>query len=934
MGERTGQSISLVSQTKGPQAGQARPYLYIDLRFLLVPGVYLLLFLPPFLKGLFFAPDLLPAHMFTAVLFALHWLNRLNRRALDLSLEPMDWAAFLLPLAYLLSFFVAVDRRAALGEFLKYLNYFLIYWLVQDLVQEGGQQLLKAKASRPSSSSLRDSPSSLALPARGVSGSGPKEPTGSRAAKIFPAITAVQLPSVRRVLQVIFLSAFGVAAIGLAAAAGYIKFPGAFESGRIMSTLQYPNALAAFIMVASLIGLALWAEARGFLWPALYATGLYLFLLTILGTLSRGGWIIFPLAFLLWLVALPTGYFWRSLYNLLATGGVAILIGRAFLPRVTAGQGAGAGKWLLLGLVLAVGVELLYRFLRWVVEEHLENPLYRNVFVGSLILYAVLLASLYAFYLGSATPSLADEFFPARVVDRAETIGTYDTSFEGRLIYTLDALRLVRRHPLLGTGGGGWNALYHQYQSLLYWTTEIHNHFAQVLVETGLLGLGLYLWLWGAFFQRLYRLWRQWGPGRRRRGLGFPGDGLAAYWSLLWGAAVAAVALGVHSAFDFDLSLPALSFILWALFGLVRAQPLPARLTPGSQVAAATDLAGSAGNFSGGADLNAEGKLRGKTHPDSAPSWPVSWSRLSVSWRRLCASWSRHSVSGSRLSARQYLFRLLAAVLLPALVSIALFYPAYRLNRAGLAGAAGAQALQSRDAAAAERYLAQAHQLDPYTSTYLADLAQLYTAAGRQTGEEKYLQQGNALAHLAARVQPYNLTVQQFLVNLYLVQGKMEDMVAQAEWVSRLLPLDLRAYEGLARTYLLAAETAISQHHQEISGEYLKKILGLPEQIQANFVYLRRQHFFRDAYRPPVITGPLRLTLGQASVLLGDPRGALTHLQEAARTAEVRPQALLWQALAWEQLGEKKKADNLRQEALKIKPELMDEYKRIRPLLP
>ena len=41
-----------------------------------------------------------------------------------------------------------------------------------------------------------------------------------------------------------------------------------------------------------------------------------------------------------------------------------------------------------------------------------------------------------------------------------------------------------------------WDALYHRYQVTLYWFTEVHNHFAQVLVETGYPGFIAFTAFW------------------------------------------------------------------------------------------------------------------------------------------------------------------------------------------------------------------------------------------------------------------------------------------------------------------------------------------------------------------------------------------------------------------------------------------------------
>jgi O-antigen ligase len=49
------------------------------------------------------------------------------------------------------------------------------------------------------------------------------------------------------------------------------------------------------------------------------------------------------------------------------------------------------------------------------------------------------------------------------------------------------AVEIVKDHPIIGAGAGGWEALYRQYQNYSYWTTETHSHFLQVWVETGTL---------------------------------------------------------------------------------------------------------------------------------------------------------------------------------------------------------------------------------------------------------------------------------------------------------------------------------------------------------------------------------------------------------------------------------------------------------------
>ncbi|MGI6423707.1 MAG: O-antigen ligase family protein [Tepidanaerobacteraceae bacterium] len=57
-------------------------------------------------------------------------------------------------------------------------------------------------------------------------------------------------------------------------------------------------------------------------------------------------------------------------------------------------------------------------------------------------------------------------------------------------------MKIIKEYPILGTGGGGWKAIYQAYQSYRYFTTEVHSFFLQLWVETGTVGLLALLALW------------------------------------------------------------------------------------------------------------------------------------------------------------------------------------------------------------------------------------------------------------------------------------------------------------------------------------------------------------------------------------------------------------------------------------------------------
>jgi O-antigen ligase len=130
-----------------------------------------------------------------------------------------------------------------------------------------------------------------------------------------------------------------------------------------------------------------------------------------------------------------------------------------------------------------------------------------------------------------------------------------------RLNITKDCLRMFFHRPMLGWGLGTFPTVYPTYRTFYtnLFVNEAHNDYAQLLVETGLLGFGLMLWF-------LVRLYQHGLPTSRR-------------WELRWDGAVSLAALlgctGIlfHSFVDFNLQIPANAALFYVLCGLA-ASPL------------------------------------------------------------------------------------------------------------------------------------------------------------------------------------------------------------------------------------------------------------------------------------------------------------------------------------------------------------------------
>jgi len=150
----------------------------------------------------------------------------------------------------------------------------------------------------------------------------------------------------------------------------------------------------------------------------------------------------------------------------------------------------------------------------------------------------------------AAVAALAD-VSPEQWLKRMEDVNLETSSAAQRLQYFRDSLKLVGRRPVLGWGGGGWGALYGSCQPYYYVASETHNHYLQLAVETGLLGLAAFLALWVIFFLAVAAA-RRAAPEADR--------------PLVAGLGGAGVSFAIHSGLDFNLSYMGVFLLLWTLW--------------------------------------------------------------------------------------------------------------------------------------------------------------------------------------------------------------------------------------------------------------------------------------------------------------------------------------------------------------------------------
>jgi O-antigen ligase len=296
---------------------------------------------------------------------------------------------------------------------------------------------------------------------------------------------------------------------------------------RASSTLTYPNATAAVLVMVTLVVLALLTERGRSLPLALAATGL---LVGAGATLSRAGFIALVAGCVV-LVALagPRTVARASIGPML---GAAVALG-GLVPSMATDGGTSpvwAVTWLIAGLTIGGGLACV-------------GPRGAAALVCGACLCGVLAVV---------------AFGPDRLAGAADHIAAVRLTFASpdRLDATRAALHAVTDRPLTGGGPGRVEWRWEDANGAGTTVRYVHDEYVQLTAELGLVGAALLAAAALTLARGLWKL-RDVGPSRP-----------------LWAGVVAGIcAFAVHSAFDFVWHIPAIPLVAAALAGLVLPRP-------------------------------------------------------------------------------------------------------------------------------------------------------------------------------------------------------------------------------------------------------------------------------------------------------------------------------------------------------------------------
>lgn len=384
--------------------------------------------------------------------------------------------------------------------------------------------------------------------------------------------------SVHFIQQALYVAGYGVVFFGLFNMLGLIYEPDAiwFTSGdyRLSSVFQYSNTYAGYLLAIFLCAAFGSMNARRTYEALFHAVMLVPILLSFMLTYSRGALVILPPLVLIVLLFMrldrQISYLVTLLVSAVATVSILgfiteryIKIAAIVLPQSNGTPANTIPLWdplalhssLILIAASGVTAAIVYAIRSrrtWLADRTSKwNGRMSTPFIVPAILTITGILGAIVLLL----TNIASSILPQSIAGRLENINFQQHSVLERMTFYKDAMRVVADYPLLGSGGGGWSALYEQYQNNPYVSRQAHSYFIQTLVEVGWVGfLALTALIISVLYFYLRNYWRQ-------------RDEQPAHFMSF----ILLISLLAHSLIDFDMSFTYLGTIVFFTLGLLLA---------------------------------------------------------------------------------------------------------------------------------------------------------------------------------------------------------------------------------------------------------------------------------------------------------------------------------------------------------------------------
>lgn len=349
----------------------------------------------------------------------------------------------------------------------------------------------------------------------------------------------------------VIITGFINAVIGVEAITGSYKFLNdTLNDRRVGGTFQYANTAAIYFAVIIIFSLTLMYALDKPVFRILLTAANNIVLLAMLLTKSRGGYIVGFLAIIAFMLIQAKGYRLKTCGSFICAAIPALLLVQKISNLTASVDSLSLNKLLLISivgtLILSAAYEGLMIFIFNVKKKiFLPEPLRRVI---PYITAVIIVITVFLFR------NQIVGLIPQSIIERFASISLNEHNIYIRLTFDKDALKLISKNWLLGTGGGSWQILYYNVQEFYYISRAVHNHFLEVFVESGIPGFTAFTAI--VVMTIIYMISALAKTKESRQKI------------YLVGFLTAFSALIVHSTFDFDLSYVSLGSLFWVIVAM------------------------------------------------------------------------------------------------------------------------------------------------------------------------------------------------------------------------------------------------------------------------------------------------------------------------------------------------------------------------------
>lgn len=335
----------------------------------------------------------------------------------------------------------------------------------------------------------------------------------------------------------ILFSIFLVALTGMMTMAGMLENKGITLYNRLYGVYQYPNTTGAVLGCGLLITFGLLLQETNFKWKTFYQMVLATIFPAFIFTMSLGSFLVFGIIALIYFIISSYRDKLALLLNTIATAISSSLLLMDYFKNALKGP-----FWLYYAAALIVGI-LLQMLLHRISSKYMDEKYKRRINAATAVIICIAAAAVLIAVAGSDTLQEG--------LSSLLNIDLKSQNASDRIIFTKDGLKIFADNFLTGAGGGAWKDIYLKYQSFPYISREAHNFYIQTMIETGIIGTVILISLLFLILKKAFR-----------DIIHKNNDTLTPYYLGTF------MILG-HAALDFDLSLSAPMFLLWALIGVI-----------------------------------------------------------------------------------------------------------------------------------------------------------------------------------------------------------------------------------------------------------------------------------------------------------------------------------------------------------------------------